>query len=310
MTRPALALSVDVEDWPQSSWDRSLPVGDYCADNTRHLLDLLAEFPGQRATFFVLGKFAERHTRVVEAIREDGHEIGSHGFGHVEIFRLSPEAFAEDLDRSTEAIVGACGERPRGFRAPDFSIVGESLWALDVLARAGYTYDSSIFPMAKARYGIPEWPRHPTRVTLEGGRSIVELPLTTLVLGGKRLPVSGGGYARLMPGMVLRWALRKAHRQLAGPLVFYCHPYELDPGEFRRLSVPIPWKVRFHQGMGRKRTAAKLRGLLRSFECITLAEAADRRSDLPTTTYEPFVLDPADVDRPPAFEVRQVTPEA
>jgi polysaccharide deacetylase family protein (PEP-CTERM system associated) len=299
--RPALALSVDVEDWPQSSWDRDLPISDYCADNVRRILDLLAEFPEARATFFVLGKFAERHGQVARAIASAGHEVASHGYGHVEAFRLGREAFAEDLRRGAEALARATGVQPTGYRAPDFSVVGESLWVLDVLAEAGYAYDSSIFPIAKARYGIAGWPRHAARVKLESGRTITELPPATLEQFGRRVPVGGGGYARLLPGFVLTWALRKASRQLGQPPVFYCHPYELDPKEFRRLAFKVPLKVRLHQDLGRGRTAGKLRRLLRQFECIGLEEALRRAEPLPEVDYKPWVLAPGSVERPPIF---------
>jgi len=308
-TRPVLALSVDVEDWPQSSWDRTLPLGDDCADNTLRLLEMLAEFPEARATFFILGKFAERHPKAVRAVRDAGHEIGSHGFGHVEIFRLTREQFAADIHRSTEAIETACGVRPAGYRAPDFSIVGESLWALDVLADAGYAYDSSIFPIAKARYGIPEWPRSAVRVQLASGAVITELPITTVEQFGHRLPAGGGGYARLVPAFVLEWALRRAAEQLDSPPVYYCHPYEIDPDEFKRLDIHIPLKVRLHQGLGRGRTIKKLRRLLGRFECISLGDAARRCQNLPTIDYRPYVLEPGAVKRPPAFEGGTLVPE-
>ena len=155
-TRPTFALTVDVEDWPQSSWDRSHPISDYCAENARRVLEILGEYPGSRATFFVLGKFAEKHPGVVREIHAAGHEVASHGYGHEEVFRLGRPEFAEDVRRSTDVLAAACSVPPRGYRAPDFSVVGESLWALDVLARQGYRYDSSIFPIAKARYGIGE----------------------------------------------------------------------------------------------------------------------------------------------------------
>jgi len=300
--RQALAMSIDVEDWPQSSWDRSLPISDYSADNTRRMLDLLGDFPAARATFFVLGKFAERHPRVVAAIRHAGHEIGSHGYGHVEVFRLGRQAFSTDVARSIEAIGAAAGVRPRGYRAPDFSIVGETLWALGVLSEHGFEYDSSIFPIAKARYGIPTWPREPVRVRLQSGENIVELPLATLAWAGKRLPVAGGGYARLMPGFVLRWALSKAHRQLSTPPVYYCHPYELDQDEFARLDLNLPLAVRLHQGLGRKHTAARLRRLLGAFDCLTLSDVVSRLPRLAEVDCTPYVLNPGGVHRPAAFD--------
>ena len=300
--KPTIAFTVDVEDWPQSAWNRSLPIGDYCADNTRRLLELISTVPSARGTFFVLGKFADRHPQVVRAIRDAGHEIGSHGYGHVEVFHLSAEEFREDLQRSVDALGAAAGVRPVGYRAPDFSIVGESLWALGVLAENGFVYDSSVFPISKARYGIADWPRYPTRVRLESGVTITEFPLATVEMLGRRLPVGGGGYARLLPGVVLTRALRAAGRQLHSLPVFYCHPYELDPDEFKRLEMEIPFRVRLHQGMGRKRTAAKLQRLLVNFECITLKQAMARAPALKTIDPQRYRQEYDPARRPPAFE--------
>jgi polysaccharide deacetylase family protein (PEP-CTERM system associated) len=303
LPRPTLALSVDVEDWPQSSWDRRLPISDYCADNTRRLADLLAEFPEARATFFILGKFAERHPSVVRALHKAGHEIGSHGYGHEELFKIGCDKFAEDLRRSTAIIAEATGTRPTGYRAPDFSIVGESLWALDVLAEAGYLFDSSIFPIGKARYGIAGWPRHAVRVKLKSGATLVELPIATLEQWGRRLAIGGGGYARLMPAPLLVRVLRKACRQVRSPPVYYCHPYEIDAGEFRRLALPVPLKVRLHQGLGRSRTIGKLRRILKGFDCVCLGESIARAGDLPVLDYTPYVLESGAVERPPIFPI-------
>ena len=297
----SLALTVDVEDWGQSSWDRSLPLSDYCADNARRLLDIISEFPSARATFFVLGKFAEKHPGVVREIHQMGHEIGSHGWGHEEIFHLDRDEFREDLRRSTAILAEITGSRPLGYRAPDFSVVGETLWALEILSAEGYVYDSSIFPIAKARYGIETWPRDAVQVRLKTGQTITEFPLATLDIAGRRLPIGGGGYARLLPGRILRGLLRKAGAQLNCPPVFYCHPYELDGLEFGRMDIKIPFKVRLHQGMGRKQTAAKLRRLLASFDCISLGETIARFDNLPVIDCSPFVLEAGSVNRPTIF---------
>jgi polysaccharide deacetylase family protein (PEP-CTERM system associated) len=294
------SLTVDVEDWPQSSWDRCLPIGDYCADNTRRILELLAEFPTARATFFVLGKFAERHPGVVDEIRQAGHELGSHGYGHEELFHLGRDGFAADLSRSTNVIADASGVRPVGFRAPDFSIVGESLWALDVLAEQGYQYDSSIVPTGKKRYGIENWPAHPARVMLPSGGSIVELPVGTLTMMGRQVPL-GGGYARLLPGWMLTRAMRLATRTSSFPPVFYCHPYEVDAHEFGRLDIQIPIKVRLHQGIGRSTTIGKLRQLLAHFRSVALCDEIGASPHTPKISYERYALDPESVSRPQIF---------
>jgi polysaccharide deacetylase family protein (PEP-CTERM system associated) len=266
------------------------------------LLEIFAEFPRVRGTFFVLGKFADKYPHVVEEIHQAGHNIGSHGWGHICLFHLSKDEFREDINRSTESIANIIGQRPIGYRAPDFSIVGETLWALEILAEEGYTYDSSIFPISKARYGIIGWPREAVQVRLKTGNTITEFPLATLDLFRCCLPVGGGGYARLLPGFVLVRALRMVQAQSGSPPVFYCHPYEIDPQEFARLEFKIPFKVRLHQGIGRKRTADKLRRLLKNFECISLSEAMTRCENLAVIDYGPYTLDPDSVVRPPAFE--------
>src|SRR5262245_49719293 len=153
-------ISVDVEDWPQSTWNRDLPITPRAAANTRRLLDLLSE-SNVLATMFVLGKFAEAFPEVVREIRAEGHEVGCHGYGHVEIFKQSRQEFADDVRRSKDSIEQIVGEQVNGYRAPDFSIVRDTLWALEVLSEAGFQYDSSIFPVYRTQYGIPDWPPAP-----------------------------------------------------------------------------------------------------------------------------------------------------
>ena len=120
-------ITIDVEDWPQSSWDRDLPITQRAADNTRRLLELLAR-AGVRATMFVLGKLAERFPELVREIDAAGHEVASHGYGHVEIFKQTRDEFAADLQRSKdflEQIVGQARARvssPRLFDRPRLAV--------------------------------------------------------------------------------------------------------------------------------------------------------------------------------------------
>ncbi len=255
-------ISIDVEDWPQSSWDRELPVTQRAADNTRRLLDLLAE-ANIRATMFILGKLAEAFPDVVREIDAAGHEIGSHGYGHVEIFKQSRGEFAQDVARSKDLLEQIVSKPVRGYRAPDFSIIRESLWALEVLAEQGFEYDSSIFPVKRPRYGIPDWPLEPTRVGLPGGMSILEFPIASYRAWGKNWPVGGGGYHRLLPGSAGRWLARRVMQ--SRPFVFYCHPYEFDAREFAEIPLKLPLKVKLHQGLGRGRFRARFVRLVGQF---------------------------------------------
>jgi len=267
-------ISIDVEDWPQSSWDRELPITERAARNTRHLLELLARLK-VRTTMFILGKMAERFPEIVCEIDAAGHEVGSHGYGHVEIFKQSREEFAADLRRSKDFLEQTLGKPVRGFRAPDFSIVRSSLWALEVLAEQGFDYDSSIFPVKRPRYGIPDWPLSPTRVRLASGRSILEFPIASYSAWGKNWPVGGGGYHRLLPGMAGRWFARRVMQ--ARPFVFYCHPYEFDPREFAEIDVKIPLKVRLHQGLGRGRFESRFVSMVRQYGGRAMVDLVDGR---------------------------------
>jgi polysaccharide deacetylase family protein (PEP-CTERM system associated) len=272
-TRPI--ISVDVEDWPQSSWDRDLPITERAADNTRHLLDLLAK-AGVRATMFILGKLAEKYPELVRDIQSAGHEIGSHGFGHVEIFKQSRAEFAADLAKSKDLLEQTIGQSVLGYRAPDFSIVRSTLWALDELAMQQFRYDSSIFPVNRPRYGIVDWPLEPRNVKLPSGRSILELPIATYQAWGKNWPVGGGGYHRLLPGVAGRWFAAQVLR--GRPFVFYCHPYEFDPREFAEISIKVPLKVRLHQGLGRGRFEARFVRLLSQFGGCRMIDVIDGQS--------------------------------
>ena len=260
----SFVCTVDVEDWAQSTLDTNLPITERAGLQVEYLLDLLAEEHVQ-VTCFILGKFAEKFPSCVKRIAAEGHEVASHGYGHVDLLRLSPSEFREDVHRSKGQLEALTGVEVKGYRAPCFSLVKESLWALEVLAEKGFVYDSSINPWVMARFGISDWPPQPVRVKLPSGLSLVELPLATLQLPGYRFPVAGGGYHRLLPWMVIRFAVAK---RLAGGEAFvaYCHPYEFDCEEFSHLTFPLPLKTRLHQGLGRKGFEAKFKKMLQEFK--------------------------------------------
>ncbi|MDK2742976.1 MAG: polysaccharide deacetylase family protein [Nitrospira sp. BO4] len=255
-------ISIDVEDWPQSTWDHSLPITDRAAENTRRVLRLLRETE-VRSTMFVLGKLAERFPEVVKEIEADGHEVACHGHGHLEIGSQSPDEFLADIRRSKDLLEQIIGKPVKGYRAPDFSIVQDTLWALDALAEAGFEYDSSIVPAQMPRYGIAGWPVLPVRVRLGQSASILEAPLATFRALGRNLPVGGGGYHRLLPGFASRYCARKI--MTVAPFVFYCHPYEFDVHEFREIPVRVPRKVQFHQGAGRRWFEPRFRSFVKCF---------------------------------------------
>ncbi len=255
-------ITVDVEDWCQSTLSHDLPITERVVVNTRRLLDLLDDCR-VKATMFVLGLVAEAHPDLVVEIARRGHEIASHGYAHREIFLDSAQELADDLRRSKCLLEDLAGRPVTGYRAPDFSVIRSTLWALDILAEAGYGYDSSVFPVRHSRYGIPDWPTEPVLVELPSGGEIIELPIGVYRGLGRNWPCGGGGYMRLLPGGLFRGLVRRTTQH--GPFVFYCHPYEIAPDEFARLDRVVPLKMRLHQGLGRGWMARRLREFLKAF---------------------------------------------
>jgi polysaccharide deacetylase family protein (PEP-CTERM system associated) len=238
---------------------------------TRRLLDQLAE-AGVKATFFVVGEIARTHPRLVRDIAAAGHEVGSHSWDHRRVHRFTPAAFREDLRTSKDALEQATGTPVYGFRAPTFSVVRETGWAVDVLAECGFEYDSSVFPVRHDRYGIADAPRWPF-LAVGRQREILELPPLTYRVGGLNLPVAGGGYFRLFPLAVMRAGLRQAARTgLAGPAVamLYFHPWEFDPGQPR---LPLGRLARWRTYVGMRHTTRRLRALLAGYPFVRAIDA-------------------------------------
>lgn len=240
-------------------------------ESTLRLLDLL-EVHRASATFFVLGWIADRHGPLLRQIRERGHELACHGYAHRPIYAMSPKEFRSDIRRAKLAIEDAAGVAVLGYRAPTFSVVRETMWALDVVAEEGFRYDSSIFPIHHDRYGIPDAPRFPHWIRLAGGGEIVEVPITTLRLGGQRLPFSGGGYFRLAPYPVIRAAIRHVNRRERMPVVVYLHPWEIDPEQPR---LPVRGLSRFRHYVNLRHTTGKLERLLGDFPFTGAGQALD-----------------------------------
>ncbi len=277
------ALTIDVEDYwsvlARDHLDLAIPPSRAVVRNTRRLLDLLAARDVQ-ATFFILGEVAETYPGLVGDLAQAGHEIGVHGSTHQQVFKLTPETFRDEVGRAKRLLEDITGDPVEGHRAPAFSIGPETAWALDVLADLGFRYDSSIFPFAGPRYGWPGYPRGIHAHALEDGRSIVEAPLTTLEVFGKRLPCCGGGYLRLLPWPVTWWAMRSVTKRR--PAIVYLHPYELDltsgPDEVEAALAAGPEEVRtFHARQLRQRRTVepKLRKLLARWDFAPLGEVID-----------------------------------
>jgi polysaccharide deacetylase family protein (PEP-CTERM system associated) len=269
------ALTIDVEEYfHPNAMDAAVHPDQWetlphrVEHNTMRVLDLLDEF-GIRATFFVLGWVAERWPVLVQEIARRGHEIASHGYAHRLVYKLGRDGFRNDVVRGKRILEDCLGDRVAGFRAASYSIVTSTLWALDILIEEGFAYDSSIFPVRHDIYGIPGFSRFPVRLQCPAGE-LLEIPPSTVRALGTNWPVAGGGYFRLFPYAVTRWAIAHINSRDAAPAMVYMHPWEFD-GEQPRLRAHATARFRQYANLGA--TESRLRRLLSEFRFAPIREA-------------------------------------
>jgi polysaccharide deacetylase family protein (PEP-CTERM system associated) len=244
----------------------------------------LFERRGAQATFFALGWVAERHGSVLRAIRSAGHEIACHSYAHQLVYRLNPTDFRRDTERAVAAIEDACGVAPAAYRAPSYSITRDSLWALEVLAACGFTHDSSIYPIAHDRYGIPGFDRH-AHVILTPSGAIEEIPIASAkIWPGMVTPTGGGAYLRLLPYRYTAAGIRRINREERKPACIYFHPWELDP-DLPRLALGRVSRLRTYAGIEKMR--AKLDRLLAEFQFASLRQVHPCPARPPAPIREP-----------------------
>lgn len=243
------AMTVDVEDYFQvsamepyvsrSDWHR---IPCRVERNTDRILDLFARV-GIRGTFFSLGWVAEKYPELIRRISEAGHEVASHGMQHTRVTQQKPEDFREDIRRSKQLLEDTVGCEVAGYRAASYSIGRDNLWALDILGEEGYRYSSSIYPIHHDLYGMPDAPRFAFRPT---SCEFLEIPVTTVRIGSRNLPCGGGGYFRLLPYGISRWAMRRVNTKDSQPCVFYFHPWEIDPEQPKQNGLNMKTKFRHY----------------------------------------------------------------
>lgn len=264
-------LTVDVEDWfhicgvsdliPRKSWPG---LESRIVENTRRLLEII-EKTKIRATFFVLGFIAKEHPELIKEIFKSGHEIATHGYAHRRVYTMNPDTFRKDLKKSVEIISEITGCRVKGFRAPEWSIREDSLWALDILLQEGFTYDSSMAPLPII--GNPKYPKTPWKHKLSGG-DIWELPplvgSATLV----NLPLGGGWGLRTLPYRFICSTIKRNNRR-GMPAMIYLHPREFDHN-CPRIKLPPLKHLVLYAGM--ESTEKRFIKLLKDFEFTSVAD--------------------------------------
>lgn len=271
------ALTVDVEDYFQvSAFAKSIDQNDWdthplrVEKNTHRLMDMFDEAQ-VKATFFVLGWVADRNKDLVKEIAQRGHEVASHGYSHQLVYNQTPEVFREETIRSKLLLEDIVQMPVRGYRAASYSITKNSLWALDILAEAGFVYDSSIFPVRHDRYGIPDAIEVPHQLKTPKGHSLVEFPLSVAKIFKYKLPVAGGGYFRLYPYALTRAGLAQINRRHQ-PFIFYLHPWEIDPEQPR---IEAGWFSRFRHYNNLEECESRLQQLMKDFKFGTAWQVLD-----------------------------------
>jgi polysaccharide deacetylase family protein (PEP-CTERM system associated) len=279
-SRPVVnALSVDVEEYYHATIFREATRGlqgqspSRVVAQTERLLALFATH-GAAATFFILGEVAASHPTLVRRIAAAGHEIACHGYHHDVVHRQRPDEFREDVRSAKLLLEDLTGQQVLGYRAPSFSITTDQAWAYDILLELGFSYDSSSYPIRHDRYGDARGPRFPYTIRDHGVGRLLEFPIGTARLLATNLPIGGGGYFRLLPLAVVRWGIRRVNRSEGAPVLFYIHPWEVDPGLPR---PPMAWRHRFRHYVGLARTTAKLNALLHDFPFTTVHDVLGLR---------------------------------
>ncbi len=266
------ALTIDVEDYFQvSAFEKHIPSDhwDHLAPrierNMDRVLQSLSEH-NSKATFFTLGWVAKRFPHIIHKIISEGHELASHGTMHQRASDQDYKCFQSDIGDAKRLLEDLSGQPVLGYRAPSFSFTKDNVWVYDALALEGYTYSSSVYPIAHDHYGIPDAPR--SKYVTQSG--ITEIPLSTLSLFGRNIPISGGGYFRLYPYMLTKWLIRNYEKQTQQPYVFYIHPWEFDPDQPRIDQINL--KTQFRHYINLKRVRRRFRSLLADFQWSTMVD--------------------------------------
>lgn len=290
----AFSNVIRYEDWDsydsrvERNTDRLLEILDHSTQNSK-----LITQNSPKGTFFVLGWIAERYPDLVRRIQKEGHEIACHGYAHKLIYKQSKEEFREDIKKAKAILEDIIGEEVIGYRAPSYSITNKSKWAFEILVEEGFKYDSSIFPVHHDFYGMPEAPRFPFVISLNGTNSyefsvlnyelntfqnsklithnskfIIEFPISTVKLFGQNFPISGGGYFRLFPYPLIKKGLKSINEKENKPFIFYIHPWEFDFDQPRVNHISFRSKFRHYANLNK--TKEKFKKIMMDFKFSTI----------------------------------------
>ena len=288
VSTPKHLMSVDVEDYfmveafassvSQDSWETR---PSRVAMSTLRILDLFDRY-SVKGTFFFVGWVAHKFPKLVREVHARGHELACHSYWHRTVYSQTQDEFREDTQAAVRAIEDAAGVKVFGYRAPSWSITKDCLWALDVLAEEGFTYDSSIYPIHHDLYGVPGARRFPYTHRLKDGHSLLEFPPATVQVLGQNLPCAGGGYLRIFPLAYTHWAFRKFQEDYGKRVVVYFHPWELDPDQ-PRIREKLKSRLRHYTNLDKMTDRLEILLQTYSFQPFRELVGVKRDSSLQTT---------------------------
>ncbi len=264
-------LTFDVEDWYHGNFLDQQGADDKeerVVNPTLEILNLLQK-SGNTATFFVLGSVAEKYPALIKEIARQGHEVASHGYDHRLVYKLTPPEFEKDVALSIKIIEKITAKKILGYRAPYWSVTPAMDWATKILSSLGLVYDSSIYPFKTYLYGDNRAPRFKHVIYQNGKSVLLEIPPTVLELRQVRIPFCGGFYFRLLPLWLIRFGIKKINKKEGQPIVFYLHPYEIDP---QKTNKSKGMRNNFILQVNLKKAKEKLHKLLEEFEFISIQE--------------------------------------
>lgn len=257
-------MSVDLEDYfcdlPFSTWGN---YNERVITNTMRLLHLFKKY-NVKATFFTLGYIAEKFPELIYEIIDNGHEIASHGYAHLDLRKNSREKIKEDINKSINILEDISGKEILGFRAPFFSIDENTFWIFEYLEKK-FTYDSSIFPTKTPLYGISNAPTSIYKPTAENPRmdnsngKLIEIPLAIHrfpIFGN--VPIAGGFHLRFLPYFYLKYGIN-SNQKKDQPVMIYIHPKDID------IKMPRIDKYAWHYYYNLKNGEKKFEKLLKDF---------------------------------------------
>ena len=272
------AFTIDVEDGlsfaMKNFFGIDTPQTNRVEKHTYRILELLERY-NTKGTFFIVGKVAEDFPELICDIHKAGHEVGIHGYNHLKYDQIDYQTAYNEIHDTKKLMEDIIGSDVKGHRAPAFSINNKNFWVLDILADAGFLYDSSIVPAKGPTYGYPGFNPEISEIKTNSGKKIIEVPLSVTNFLGKEIPAIGGSYLRLFPLFLTNLFFKKIMKYR--PVIFYMHPYEIDteryPDYYFDALKQQPWHVRQNmksKWINRKTVYAKIESLLKNYNFLTV----------------------------------------